>query len=181
MTGIDILQITSHCDHATSVFLVDFHCWEPNGKVSLNNTDTIVCPIGHFQVLLCLRFKTSLSAKPFIWKWALHAVSFSCKSVIFIRMVSHLDSFWNREAQGNSEMVYCSVQRTTLQFSARWPGLWMAVRLGVTLLWYRPLCFCHENAPIWHKNNLICTTKAVRSVSSKVTSSLAAKSLTRQL
>ena len=80
MTGIDILQITSHCDHATSVFLVDFHCWEPNGKVSLNNTDTIVCPIGHFQVLLCLRFKTSLSAKPFIWKWALHAVSFSCIS-----------------------------------------------------------------------------------------------------
>ena len=25
--------------------------------------------IGHFRVLLCLCFKTSLSAKPFIWKW----------------------------------------------------------------------------------------------------------------
>ena len=39
--------------------------------------------IGHFRVLLCLCFKTSLSAKPFIWKWVLHAVSFSCKSKSF--------------------------------------------------------------------------------------------------
>ena len=46
--------------------------------------------IGHFRVFLCLCFKTSLSAKPFIWKWVLHAVSFSCKSI------SHLDSLWNR-------------------------------------------------------------------------------------
>ena len=47
--------------------------------------------------LLCLCFKTSLSAKPFIWKWVLHAVSFSCKSkVILIRMVSQFDSLWNR-------------------------------------------------------------------------------------
>ena len=39
--------------------------------------------IGHFRVLLCLCFKTSLSAKPFIWKWVLHAVSFSCQSSHF--------------------------------------------------------------------------------------------------
>ena len=52
--------------------------------------------IGHFRVLFYLCFKTSLSAKPFIWKWVLQAISFSCKSVIFIRMVSHLDSLWNR-------------------------------------------------------------------------------------
>ena len=39
--------------------------------------------IGHFRVLLCLCFKWSLSARPFIWKWVLQAVSFSCKSVIF--------------------------------------------------------------------------------------------------
>ena len=31
-------------------------------------------PIGHFQVLLCLCFKTSLGAKPFIWKSVLQAV-----------------------------------------------------------------------------------------------------------
>ena len=36
--------------------------------------------IGHFRVLLHLCFKTSLSAKPFIWKWVPHVVSFSCKS-----------------------------------------------------------------------------------------------------
>ena len=39
--------------------------------------------IGHFRVLLCLCFKTSVSAKPFLWKWVLHAVSFSCKSKFF--------------------------------------------------------------------------------------------------
>ena len=39
--------------------------------------------IGHFRVPLYLRFKTSLSAKLFIWKWVLHAVSFSCKSKSF--------------------------------------------------------------------------------------------------
>ena len=39
--------------------------------------------IDHFRVLLCLCFKTSVSAKPFLWKWVLHAVSFSCKSKSF--------------------------------------------------------------------------------------------------
>ena len=54
--------------------------------------------IGHFRVLLCLCVKTSLSAKPFIWKWILHACSFIFMQikVIFVRMVSHLDSLWNR-------------------------------------------------------------------------------------
>ena len=53
--------------------------------------------IGHFRVLLCLCFKTSPSAKPFIWKWVLHAVSFFMQiNVIFIRMVSLSDSLWNR-------------------------------------------------------------------------------------
>ena len=41
-------------------------------------------PIGHFRVLSCLCFITSLSAiQPFIWKWVLHAVSFLCKSKSF--------------------------------------------------------------------------------------------------
>ena len=59
--------------------------------------------IGHFRVLLCLCFKTSLSAKPFIWKWVLHAVSFSCKSI------SHLDSLWNRGTRelGNGLLISC--------------------------------------------------------------------------
>ena len=39
--------------------------------------------IGHFRVLLYLCFKTSPSAKPFIWKWVLHAVSFSCNQSHF--------------------------------------------------------------------------------------------------
>ena len=55
--------------------------------------------VGHFRVFLYLCFKTSLSAKPFIWKWVLRAVSFSCKSKSFsfhLRLASHLDSLWNR-------------------------------------------------------------------------------------
>ena len=32
--------------------------------------------MGHFRVLLYLCFKTSLSAKSFIWKWVVHAVNF---------------------------------------------------------------------------------------------------------
>ena len=31
----------------------------------------------------CACFKTSLSAKPFLWKWVLYAYSFSCKSKSF--------------------------------------------------------------------------------------------------
>ena len=53
--------------------------------------------IGHFRILPCLCFKTRLVRNLFVWKWVKHPVSFSCKSkVIFIRMVSHLDSLWNR-------------------------------------------------------------------------------------
>ena len=55
--------------------------------------------IGHFWVPLCLCFKASLSAKPFLWLW------FACMKIklhaelIFIWKVSHLDSFWNRGAR----------------------------------------------------------------------------------
>ena len=35
----------------------------------------------------------------------------------------------------------------TLQLSTQWTGLWMAARLEVTLLWYRPFWFCCVNAP----------------------------------
>ena len=47
--------------------------------------------IGHFRVLLCLCFKTSLSAKAFLWNFIFMQIK-----VNFIRMVSHLDSLWNR-------------------------------------------------------------------------------------
>ena len=40
-------------------------------------SDLTTWRLRHLRVLMCLCFKTSLSAKPFTWKWALHAVSFS--------------------------------------------------------------------------------------------------------
>ena len=63
------------------------HLWLPSKwkhlRTSLTWVDTpfnqgthsYVVIIGHFRVLLRLCFKTSLSARPFIWKWVLHAVS----------------------------------------------------------------------------------------------------------
>ena len=39
----------------------------------INNT------VGHFQVVLCLCFKTSPSAKPFIWKWVSFAIQWTCE------------------------------------------------------------------------------------------------------
>ena len=77
---------------------------------SHSNWKHIAIAIGHFRGLLCLCFKTSLSAKPFIWKWLLHAILFSCK----LNMVSHLDSLWNRGTRelGNGPIIlyifYCN-------------------------------------------------------------------------
>ena len=55
----------------------------PKETTRLVTEDTMEIHVGHFRVLLCLCFKTSLSMKSFIWKWVLHAVSFSCKSKPF--------------------------------------------------------------------------------------------------
>ncbi len=35
--------------------------------------------IGHFRVTLCLRFKTSLRAKPFKWKWVWFTWKWTCR------------------------------------------------------------------------------------------------------
>ena len=59
------------------------HCQATNSQANSYNFKTLKW-IGHFRVLLSLFFKTSLSAKPFLWKWVLHAVSFSCKSKSFL-------------------------------------------------------------------------------------------------
>ena len=61
-------------------------------------------PIDHFRVFLCLRFKTSPSAK----------MSSACSfiflqiKVIFIRMVSHLDSLWNRGTREHGNGLFRS-------------------------------------------------------------------------
>ena len=43
--------------------------------------------IGHFQFPKTLTFKTSRSAKPFLWKWVLFALEWK---VIIISIASHL-------------------------------------------------------------------------------------------
>ena len=43
--------------------------------------------------------------------------------VTFIRMVSHLDSRFETEAQGNSEMAYSSCWRDILKLTPVWPSL----------------------------------------------------------
>ena len=50
-------------------------------------------PFPSSLVPLC--FKTSLSAKPFLWKWLIYMKMKLHAELIFIWKVSHLDSFWN--------------------------------------------------------------------------------------
>ena len=71
---------------------VNLHWSDDRGNFILICQSQISLALGHFRVLLCLCFKPSLSAKPFIWKWFLLAVSCSCRSKSF----SHLESPWDR-------------------------------------------------------------------------------------
>ena len=49
------------------------------------------------RVALCLCFKTSPSAKPFLWKWLWVAWSWTCMQNSFsYERFSQLDSFWHR-------------------------------------------------------------------------------------
>ena len=65
-------------------------------------------PIDHFRVLLCLCFKASLSAKPFLsgWKWLWFAWKRNCiqNSFSFERFRTY--ARFETEAQENSEMAY---------------------------------------------------------------------------
>ena len=60
--------------------------------------------IGHFRVPLCLCFKASLSAKPFLWKLLWFAWKWKCTQNSF----SHLDSFCNRGTRelGNAKTMF---------------------------------------------------------------------------
>ena len=62
--------------------------------------------------------------------------------------------------------IFCEVgEQTILQLSAKWPGLWMAGRLEMTLLGYRPHCFCCVKKVVLMLTRCIFMTKAARSVS----------------
>ena len=66
--------------------------------------------IGHFRVDFCLFFKTSLSAKLFIWKLVSLACLFSCKSNSFSFEWFRTWTRFETEAKDNSEMAYsCDV------------------------------------------------------------------------
>ena len=56
-----------------------------NSKSLVKFTKLFNCLLcmGYFQVASCLCIKTSLSAKPFIWKWVPHTGLFSFKSNSF--------------------------------------------------------------------------------------------------
>ena len=49
--------------------------WEVLGANVLKQRQKL---IGHFRVPLCLCFKASLSAKPFLWKWLWFAWKWNC-------------------------------------------------------------------------------------------------------
>ena len=72
------------------------------GHYSLNAWTWV--SIGHFRVLLCLCFKTSLSETFHMKMSSACSFIFMQIKVIFIRMVSHLVSLWSRGTRelGNS-------------------------------------------------------------------------------
>ena len=86
-----------------------------------------------FPILLGLFFKTSLSAKQGSWCKSFHMkMSSACSfifmqiKVIFIRMVSHLDSLWNRGTRepGNcplSSLMWWQQNSTLTEFY--WPSV----------------------------------------------------------
>ena len=67
---------------------------------------TRIGPKGHFWDTLCLGLKTSLRAKPFIWKWAGFAWKIICwGSTLFMWMVSCTKPCFDTQAKGNLEMA----------------------------------------------------------------------------
>ena len=62
--------------------------------------------ITHFPVLVCLVVKTSLSAKPFLWKCFSPTSSFSCKSNSFSWQKFCTKTRFETEANQNSEIGY---------------------------------------------------------------------------
>ena len=96
---------------------------------------TLVCWLmdekGHFRILLCLCFKTSLCA-PVIWKWVLHRVSFSCISKSFPWEWFRTWTCFEAEAQGNSETAYWEQIQCTLQ--TEWINSYLAPKNPQQLL-----------------------------------------------
>ena len=59
---------------------------------------------GPFSSCLCLCFKASLSAKPFLWKWLWHAWDWNCMQNSFSYERFRTVTRFETEAQENSEM-----------------------------------------------------------------------------
>ena len=74
--------------------------------------------IGHFRVLLCLCFQNESKCEIFHMKMSseYHFIFMEIK-VIFIRMVSHLDSLWNRGTRehGNGLLLLILVFRLSIK------------------------------------------------------------------
>ena len=62
-------------------------------------------------------------------------------------------------------MLSFLIDHFTVVCPVTWPFNGNKAGGDIALIWYRPLCFCHVNAPDKNKNNLIYITIAVRSVS----------------
>ena len=64
--------------------------------------------------------------KPFIWKWILHTISFSCKSKSF----SHLDSVWNWGTREHGNGILPREPRMISTYSSFQDGGWSWWRIA---------------------------------------------------
>ena len=78
--------------------------------------------IGHFWVALCLCFKTSLHAKVFLMDISFIFMKSTCRTHIFIRMLSSEGSFahWEKNVLGNNLL------------KKRWPRIKKAKNMNAT-------------------------------------------------
>ena len=109
----ELWQSTFYYDFSNSLIVHKFESSTDHWMYTTSNA--CVCRLNEIQFIniynllktmniYCLFVKTSLSAKPFIWKLVPTTGSISCK-MIFITIVWLLDSFWSRGIR-DSEMAY---------------------------------------------------------------------------
>ena len=135
-----------------SYWLIKSRCWE-NVLLAVKTTAIIYSPgvvstpgpSLYFRWVICFMRTTeqvgisNQITKICIVIWSFLTVFIACLNAQTVSAISIV-------YYGTRQLVELwKIEETILQFSAQWPGLWMAARLEVTLFWYRPHCFCCVN------------------------------------
>ena len=97
--------------------------------------------IGHFRVVFCLCFKTSPSAKPFIWKWVWFAFEWTCEWKWFSCERFRSWTRFEREVKGTRKWLIafdidCKPLYST-QVNSAVRAVWLAAQPLSRTKWFR--------------------------------------------